>query len=160
MNCASDPAAPLFPDTEQLLRAFCGEPVPTAWREMAEAAAAMVGVQQKRRAAMRRFVVPEECSHGDLLAAVRTFIGAEIELATLATTIDHAVARMLQDRETRTEVRHTETVGSVVSRLAELWLNDLHSDRDEDSRRLKRIGHAYDCLIADLTACKRLPPDM
>ncbi|MEV6322728.1 hypothetical protein AB0M45_16265 [Nocardia sp. NPDC051787] len=48
----------------------------------------------------------------------------------------------------------------MVSRLAELWLNDLDSDRDEDSWWLKRIGYAYDCLMTDLTMGRRLPPDM
>ncbi|MGQ4616858.1 hypothetical protein [Nocardia sp. R7R-8] len=160
MTLEPEAPVPLFPDAEHLLRAFCGERMPMAWREMAETAAAMIPAQHKRRAALRRFATPESCTRSDLLEAARTFSSAEIELAALATTIDHLVARVLRDRRTVSEVRHTETVGLVVSRLAELWLNDLDSDRGEHSWWLTRIGHAYDCLITDLTMGRRLPPDM
>ncbi|WP_280336983.1 hypothetical protein [Nocardia wallacei] len=151
---------PLFPNAEHLRRAFRGDAVALPLPGLADAASAMISVHHQRREALRQLHAPDALSANALRQAVREFTTAEAQLTTLATAIDRNVVRVLRSRPHVAGVWHTETVGSIVSRLAELWLNYLDSQTHEDAYRVARISDAYNCLVAELTTGRRLPPDM
>ncbi len=151
---------PLFPDAKQLQRAFCGEAVASACPDIIDAAAAMILSHHKRREAVQRMYQLDMLTYSELRHAVSEFNTAEVELASLATVIDQAVAQVLRDRPHVSGVWHTETLGLVVSRLAELWLNYLDSTQHEDAFWMARISDAYNCLTIELTTGRRLPPDI
>jgi hypothetical protein len=151
---------PLFPDAAHLQRAFRGEVPASAWMELTGAAAAMIPAHHTRRAALQRMYEPDTVPANELRAAVDAFTRVEVELAALATLIDQTVARILRGRTHVSGIWHTETVGLVVSRMAELWLNYLEGNRHEDAFWVARISDAYNCLITELTTGRRLPPDM
>jgi len=151
---------PLFPDAKQLQRAFCGEAVVSACPDIIDAAAAMILSHHKRREAVQRMYQLDMLSYSELRHVVTEFKTAEVELAALATVIDEAVAQVLRGRPHISGVWHTETLGLVVSRLAELWLNYLDSTRHEDAFWVARISDAYNGLVAELMMGRRLPPDV
>ncbi len=103
---------------------------------------------------------PDALSDSMLRQAVENFNAAEAQLATLAATIDQAVTRVLRSRKHVAGMWHTETVGLVVSRLAELWLDYLDRQSHEDAYWVARMSDAYNCLVAELATGRRLPPDM
>ncbi|WP_280362044.1 hypothetical protein [Nocardia wallacei] len=150
----------LFPDAAQLQRAFHGDVVVSPYPDMTDAAAGMILAHHKRREAVRQTYQLDALSCTNLRHAVRQFNTAEVELAALAMVIDQAVAQILRGRTHVSGVWHTETVGLVVSRMAELWLNYLDSQSHEDAYWVARMSDAYNCLVAELTTGRRLPPDM
>lgn len=150
----------LFPHAEQLHRAFRGDIVVSPCPDITDAVAGMTLSHHKRREAVRRMYQLEVLSCNELRKAVGDFSAAEIELAALATVIDRAVAQILRGRSHVSGVWHTETVGLVISRLAELWLNYLGTNLHEDAFWVARMSDAYNCLITELTTGRRLPPDM
>ncbi|MEU4706761.1 hypothetical protein AB0G00_10025 [Nocardia salmonicida] len=153
-------ALPLFPNAEHLQRAFRGDVAASPLVRLTNAASAMIPLHHQRREALRRLNKPDVLSSHALRQAVKEFTAAEAQLTTLATTIDQSVAKVLRSRPHVAGVWHTETVGLVVSRLAELWLNYLDSQAHEDAYWVARISDAYNCLVAELTTGRRLPPDM
>ncbi|WP_280498175.1 hypothetical protein [Nocardia asiatica] len=155
-----DDDLPLFPNAEHLQRAFRGDVVISPSRELTDAASALIPVRHQRRAAIRQMYEPDLLPNNALRQAVRDFNAAENQLAVLATSIDQTVARMLRGRQHVAGMWHTETVGLVVSRLAELWLNYWDSQAHEDAYQVARISDAYNCLVAELATGRRLPPDM
>jgi hypothetical protein len=102
----------------------------------------------------------EIVSSDELRRAVGDFISAEVGLAAIATIIDRNVSEQLQGRTHVAGVWHTETLGLVISRMAELWLNYLEHSRHEDAFWVARMSDAYNCLIVELTEGRRLPPDL
>ncbi|MEV0772756.1 hypothetical protein [Nocardia salmonicida] len=150
----------LLPTAEHLQRAFRGDVVASPLVGLTDAASAMIPVHHQRRESIRRMYRPELLSAIELRQAVKDFTAAEFKLAALATTIDRAVATALGGRSHVAGVWHTETVGLVVSRMAELWLNYIESHGHEDAYWVARISDAYNGLVAELTAGRRLPPDM
>ncbi|WP_454199263.1 hypothetical protein [Nocardia sp. Marseille-Q1738] len=160
MKCNRSISDQLFPNAEQLCRAFRGEVAMSHSTTLMDAASAMIPVHHKRREVIRLMRTPEALSTSELRCAVSDFNAVEIELATLATKIDHAVANTLRGRRRVSGVWHTETVGLVVSRMAGLWLKYLDSSRHEDAFWVARMSDAYNCLITDLTEGRRLPPDV
>ncbi|MEU2177569.1 hypothetical protein ABZ552_25420 [Nocardia sp. NPDC019219] len=150
----------LFPNAKHLQRAFRGDVVTSPLTCLTDTAAAMIPVHHQRREALRRLNVPDAMSIIALRQAVKDFTTAEGQLMGLATAIDQNVVEVLRNRRHVAGVWHTETVGLVVSRLAELWLNYLDSQTHEDAFRVARISDAYNCLVAELTTGRRLPPDM
>ncbi|WP_280494646.1 hypothetical protein [Nocardia farcinica] len=151
---------PLFPNAEHLQRAFRGDVVASPLAGLTDAASAMIPVHHQRREALLQLNALDALSTTALHQAVKEFTAAEAQLTTLATAIDQSVARVLRGRPHVAGVWHTETVGLVVSRLAELWLNYLDSQTHEDAYWVARISNAYNCLVAELTTGRRLPPDM
>ncbi len=151
---------PLFPNAEHLQRAFRGDVVASPLVELTDAASAMIPVHHQRRAALQQMNAPDALSTNALCQAVKEFTTSEAQLTTLATAIDQSVVKVLRSRRHVAGVWHTETVGLVVCRLAELWLNYLASQTHEDAYWVARISDAYNCLVAELTTGRRLPPDM
>ncbi len=151
---------PLFPNAEHLQRAFRGDVVTSPLVTLTDAASAMIPVHYKRRDAIRQLNEPDLLSSNALRQMVKNYNAAEVQLATLAAAIDQIVASVLRSRKHVAGVWHTETVGLVVSRLAELWLNYLDSQAHEDAYWVARMSDAYNCLVAELTTGRRLPPDM
>ncbi|MBF6328116.1 hypothetical protein [Nocardia transvalensis] len=150
----------LFPNAEQLQRAFRGDTAVSASADLTGASSAMIPLHRKRSAAIQLMRQPDLVSGNQFRAAVRDLVATEGELTALAATIDRTVARILQGRRRVSGVWHAETVGMVISRMAELWLNYLDSNRHQDAFWIARISDAYNCLIADLATGPRLPPDM
>lgn len=151
---------PLFPTAEHLQRAFRGDVVTSPLADLTDAASALIPLHCQRREAMRQMAEPDALSDSMLRQAVKNFNAAEAQLATLAATIDQAVTRVLRSRKHVAGMWHTETVGLVVSRLAELWLDYLDSQSHEDAYWVARMSDAYNCLVAELATGRRLPPDM
>ncbi|MFJ1457469.1 hypothetical protein [Nocardia sp. N2S4-5] len=150
----------LFPNAEHLQRAFRADVVASPPVTLTDSASAMIPLQHQRREALHAMHEPDALSANDLRQVVQKFTAAEVELAALAMVIDRVVASALRSRKHVAGVWHTETVGSVVSRLAELWLNYLDRQTHEDAYWVARTSDAYNCLVAELTTGRRLPPDM
>ncbi|WP_280314740.1 hypothetical protein [Nocardia wallacei] len=150
----------LLPDAVHLHKAFRGEVDATEAMSILDAAARMIPIQHKRKEAIRRMREPDGLSGDELRRAVGDFTAAEVSLAALATVIDHNVAAVLRGRDHVSGVWHTETVGLVISRMAELWLNYLGSQSHEDAYWVARMSDAYNCLVVELSTGRRLPPDM
>jgi hypothetical protein len=151
---------PLFPSAEHLQRAFRGDVVASRLTGLTDAASAMIPIHHQRREALLQLNAPDALSANALRQAVKEFTTAEAQLTTLATVIDQTVVTVLRSRRHVAGVWHTETLGLVISRLAELWLNYLDSHTHEDAYWVARISDAYNCLVAELTTGRRLPPDM
>ncbi|MGV9585502.1 hypothetical protein [Nocardia farcinica] len=152
--------SPLFPNAEHFQRAFRGDVVPSPLAGLTDAASAMIPVHHQRRESWRKLKAPDALSDNALRQAVKDLAATEGQLAALAMAIDHSVVQTLRSRQHVAGVWHTETVGLVVSRLAELWLNYLDSHSHEDAYWVARISDAYNYLVAELTTGRRLPPDM
>lgn len=160
MSVAMMNKPPLFPNAEHLQRAFRGDVVASPLAALTDAASAMIPVHHQRREALQQLNALDALSTNALRQAVTEFTAAEAQLTTLATAIDQSVLTVLRSRPHVAGVWHTETVGLVVSRLAELWLNYLDSQTHEDAYWVARLSDAYNCLVAELTTGRRLPPDM
>ena len=152
--------SPLFPDAEQLHRAFHGDTNGAAPMSILDAAARMVPEQHKRKVAVERLCQADTLSSDELHQAVGDFTAAEVSLAALATIIDRTVAHVLGARSHVAGLWHTETVGSVISRMAEMWITYLDSAQHEDAFWVARMSDAYNCLVLELAEGRRLPPDM
>ncbi|MBB5918440.1 hypothetical protein BJY24_007352 [Nocardia transvalensis] len=151
---------PSLPNAKQLHRAFRGEVEAIEPVKILDAAARMVPVYDKRKKAVRTMREQDGVASDELRRAVGDFITAEVSLAALAMTIDRNVSEVLRGRDHVSGVWHTETVGLVVSRMAELWLNYLDNQSHEDAYWVARMSDAYNFLVAELTTGRRLPPDM
>ncbi|WP_063039222.1 hypothetical protein [Nocardia pseudovaccinii] len=149
----------MLPNAEQLHKAFRGEGN-AALTSVIDAASRMIPIHHKRKEAIRRMQQPDGMSGNELRRAVGDFTAAESSLASLATAIDRSVATALQGRQHVSGVWHTETVGLVISRMAELWLSYINSQAHEDAFRVARMSDAYNFLITELAEGRRLPPDM
>ncbi|WP_280362158.1 hypothetical protein [Nocardia wallacei] len=151
---------PFLPDAANLHKAFRGEVKAVQPMGIIDAAARMIPIQDKRREAIRRIREPDGVSSRELRRAVGDFTAAEVSLAALVSIVDDSVSRALRGRNHVSGVWHTETVGLVVSRMAELWLDYLDSQNHEDAHRVARMSDAYNCLVVELATGRRLPPDM
>lgn len=147
----------LFPTSAQLHRAFRGEVVESPYPDITDAATGMILRHHNRRKALRVMLQADALSCSELRRAVRKFTTAEIELAALATVVDQTIANTLPDHPDASAVWHTETVGLVISRMAELFLKYLDTADDEDQFWMHRISESYDGLIAQVTREGRLP---
>lgn len=102
-----------------------------------------------------------------LRAAGHGLVASRTDIAALAAVINTAVCQRIPRRNSEAGtpiVRHTESVGEVVTRMAELWemLESTPQDLDNHPQLavLAAICDGYDVLAADIVAGRRLPLGM
>lgn len=102
-------------------------------------------------------------SDADVAASKRTIDGLNMARVDLVDQIDEWVGGRVHSRETAS--LHTETLGSVVDRLAIAWVrsNNLASAGPSDRARLAltqlvELADSYDDLVRDLAAGQRRLP--
>lgn len=170
------PLEPL-PSSEMFLATFAGF-TPVAAPDILEPAEDLVECQRQYRQAFAVLSHPN-ASAEQLKAAAAALISAHADLEMLIMVIDDAVAdRLLQRRNGRQYDQrsaspvdgaadvavHTESVGEIAARMAELWeqLVERASDLDElpEAYQLCELSAAYDHLAAEIESGRRIPPGL
>lgn len=102
-------------------------------------------------------------SDADVAASKRTIDGLNMARVDLVDQIDEWVSRRVHSRETAS--LHTETLGSVVDRLAIAWVrsNNLTTSGPSDRARLAltqlvELADSYDDLVRDIASGQRRLP--
>lgn len=168
------PMEPL-PSAEMFLATFAGMQLVTA-NEILSPAFDLVACQREERLA-DAVLTDETSSLEDLRVAGRRLISARTDISMLIMIIDEAVnERLLQHRsdhlaapeasavrDVRSPVPlHTESVGDIAARMAELWeiLHSTDSDRDchPEAELLVQLCDGYDTLIAEVESDRRRLP--
>ncbi|MBF6175571.1 hypothetical protein [Nocardia blacklockiae] len=159
-SATGDPCKRLLPTAGCLHRAFRSESDDGVPVSLVDAAARMVAVQRARMAAQLQLREASAVSDDELRSVVGEFVAAEAALAALVTGVDRHVATALGGRSHVSGVWHTETVGLVIARMAGMRLDYRVAPAHEDAFRIARLSDAYNSLVGDLCAGRRLPPDM
>ncbi|WP_433576795.1 hypothetical protein [Nocardia brasiliensis] len=173
------PAEPL-PSSEMFLATFAGQR-PIAGGDILDAAFDLVACHREERLA-EAILTDQTSSLEELRVAGQSLVSVRADIAMLVTIIDEAVwERLLRRRrdhlttpiatppgclrDARKVVsKHTESVGDVAARMAELWeavsytATDL-ADRPE-AQLLAELCDGYDGLAAEIEAGRRLPAGM
>ncbi|WP_338773041.1 hypothetical protein V7968_16365 [Nocardia vulneris] len=171
------PVEPL-PSSEMLLATFAGTQSVTII-DILHPAFDLVACQREYRVAFDVLESGTE-SVALLTRAVAELVSAQADIEMLIDIIDEAVEkRLLQHckgwkRPTSTEpehfttmpmvVVHTETIGQIIARMAELWeMVSASSDALRDlpeANRLAELCDGYDTLAAEIEAGRRVPPGL
>ncbi|WP_378741384.1 hypothetical protein [Nocardia brasiliensis] len=136
----------------------------------------LVACQRDERLA-DAILTDQTSSLDELRAAGKSLNSARTDISMLITLIDEAVQERLQQRRHDHRATpipsvvadppshvplHTESVGDIAARMAELWeiLYTTDSDRDNhpEAELLAQLCDGYDTLIADIESGRRLPP--
>lgn len=165
-----------LPSSEMLLAAFAGVR-PVAGRDILDPAFDLVACQREERIA-EATLTDQTASLGELRTAGRTLVSARTDIVMLVTIIDEAVRERLKMRsrhdptapvlpltpgsKPRDLVIHTESVGDIAARMAELWglLNGYAPDVSDppEAVLLMELCDGYDALAAEIESGRRLPP--
>jgi hypothetical protein len=165
-----------LPTSGMLLAAFAGATPMTAIDILAPAAQLVSCHKRSRRAAAtlrNRYATYERLKY-----AVAELVSSQEEMNSLIESIDAAVTERLKQhrRARRIGIRlspaarrgigpvvvHTETIGAIAARMAELWdvvaMQGPVLDELPEARRLMELRESYDCLASEIEAGRRLPP--
>ena len=170
------PVEPL-PSSEMFLRTFAGSQ-PVAATDILDPAFDLVDCRRQHRVALETLSRPSATAER-MKAAAAELISARTDTEMLIMVIDEAVAdRLLQQRKRGKSdvpptssvdsvlevVVHTESVGEIAARMADLWerLVDRASELDElpEAHQLCELSAAYDHLAAEIESGRRIPPGM
>ncbi|MGW4370789.1 hypothetical protein ACWEKT_34635 [Nocardia takedensis] len=164
-----------LPSSEMFLACFAGIR-PVVGADVLDPAFDLVACQREKRLA-EAALMDESASLDALRTAGRTLAAARSDIMMLVTVIDEAVrerlkARRLFDPSTLASpsalaqtpsgvVVHTESVGDVAARLAELWelLSDNAADAEDppEAVLLSELCDGYDALAAEIESGRRIP---
>jgi hypothetical protein len=107
--------------------------------------------------------------------AAAELVSAQDDIEFLVCLIDEAVAQRLKRRQKEqlavqadrvpAVAIHTQSIGEIAARMAELWESVLvqATDRDDDlpaAEQLVQLCTGYDCLAAEIESGRRLPPGL
>ncbi|WP_280447101.1 hypothetical protein [Nocardia brasiliensis] len=158
------PTGPL-PSSETLLAAFAGARTDGA-RDILDPAFDLVASARQQRLA-EVILTDGQYPLPLLRAAGHSLVASRTDIAALANGINAAVCQRIPRRSSEAGaqvVRHTESVGEVVARMAELWemLESALPDLDDHPQVavLAAICDGYDALAADIAAGRRVPLGM
>lgn len=176
VDAAPNPALiELLPSSKTFLASFAGVR-PIAGRDILDPAFDLVACQREERLA-EEILTDETASLEELRTAGKALVSARTDIVMLVTIIDDAVRDRLKMRRRHDQsapvlpfapdnrpldvVAHTESVGDIVARMAELWelLNAFApdvSDRPE-AALLMELCDGYDALAAEIKSGRRLP---
>ncbi|MGW4370123.1 hypothetical protein ACWEKT_31200 [Nocardia takedensis] len=166
--------APL-PSSEMFLACFTGAR-PLTGGDILDPAFDLVACQREERLA-EAILMDETASLDELRTAGRTLAAARTDIIMLVTIIDEAVRDRLKQHHGFDPsaarkpfapvdgfsgvVVHTESVGDVAARMAELWeLLDAREPDDVDPPEavlLNELCEGYDVLAAEIEAGRRIP---
>ncbi|GAB2694213.1 hypothetical protein [Nocardia thraciensis] len=173
------PPEPL-PSSEMFLATFAGAQPVTAG-DILNPAYGMVECQRDYRLAVE-VLADTEAAYGELQAAAKTLVLTQADLDMLTIVIDDAVlARIALQRKALAlasssiqapldqppEVpTHTESVGEIAAKLAELWERAVSKGADPqatataEAHELAVLCDGYDCLAAEIESGQRTLPGM
>ncbi|WP_433679205.1 hypothetical protein [Nocardia sp. CA-119907] len=170
------PIEPL-PSSEMVLAAIAGMVQVTA-TAILDPAGEFVECQRQYRSALA-VLNQTSASAEQMKEAAAVLASAKSDVDMLIMVIDESVAdRLLQRRKDRLHMRpsappadsapnvvvHTESVGMIAARMAELWerLVAKASDLDElpEAHQLCELCAAYDAFAAEIESGRRLPPGL
>ncbi|MGW6423028.1 hypothetical protein ACWF82_10165 [Nocardia sp. NPDC055053] len=164
-----------LPSSEMFLASFA-RLRPVAGRDILEPSFDLVACQREERLA-EEILTDETASLEELRTAGRTLVSARTDIVMLVTIIDDAVRDRLKMRRRHDQsvpvlpfapdntqldvVAHTESVGDIAARMAQLWelLNAYApnvSDRPE-AVLLMELCDGYDALAAEIETGRRIP---
>ncbi len=158
-----------------IVASFAGV-LPIAGRDILDPAFDLVACQREQRLA-EKILTDETASLEGLRMAGRTLVLARTDTVMLVTLIDDAVRERLKtrcrhdptapvlpvtpDNKPPDLVVHTESVGDIVARMAELWgLLDTYAPDVSDPPEavlLTELCDGYDALAAEIETGRRLP---
>ncbi|MGW5922306.1 hypothetical protein ACWFPY_25240 [Nocardia fluminea] len=164
-----------LPSSEMIVASFAGV-LPIAGRDILDPAFDLVACQRERRLA-EEILTDETASLEGLRMAGRNLVSARTDTVMLITLIDDAVREQLKmrcrhdptapalpmtpDNKPSDTVMHTESVGDVVARMAELWelLGAYAPDVSDppEAVLLMELCDSYDALAAEIEIGRRLP---
>lgn len=162
-----------LPSSEMLLASFAGVR-PIAGRDILDPAFDLVACQREERLA-EEILTDETASLEELRTAGRTLVSARTDIVMLVTIIDDAVRDRLKmryrhgapvvpltpDNKPPGVVVHTESVGDIAARMAELWgLLDAYAPDVSDPPEavlLVELCDGYDALAAEIETGRRIP---
>jgi hypothetical protein len=176
-----DPAATLvervpvepLPSGQMLLAALAGI-MPVTATDILDPAFDLVACHRQYRLALD-VLGSGTTSAERLTAAAADVVAAQMDIGMLVTVIDTAITdRLLQRRKDQCDqtetsavegcrdvVVHTESLGQIAARMADLWdrLIAAGSQRDElaHADQLCALCDAYDMLVAEIESGRRLP---
>ncbi|WP_433755800.1 hypothetical protein [Nocardia sp. CA-135398] len=170
------PIEPL-PSSEMVLAAFAGM-VPVTATDILDPAGEFVECQRQYRLALA-VLSQTGASAEQMKEAAAELVSARSDIEMLIMVIDESVAdRLLRRRKDELRVRpvipragtapnvvvHTESVGMIAARMADLWerLVAKASDLDElpEAYQLCELCAAYDVFAAEIESGRRLPPGL
>lgn len=158
-----------------IVASFAGV-LPIAGRDILDPAFDLVACQREERLA-EEILTDESASLEELRTAGRTLVSVRTDIVMLITLIDDAVREQLKlrchhdptapvlpvtpDNKRPDVVMHTESVGDVVARMAELWelLGAYAPDVSDppEAVLLMELCDGYDALAAEIEIGRRLP---
>ncbi|MFD3431253.1 hypothetical protein [Nocardia fluminea] len=164
-----------LPSSEMFLASFAGVR-PIAGRDILDPAFDLVACQCEERLA-EAILTDETASLEELRTAGESLVSARTDIVMLVTIIDDAVREWLKARchgdptapvlpvtpnnKPRGVVVHTESVGDIAARMAELWglLNAYAPDVSDppEAVLLMELCDGYDALAAEIESGRRLP---
>ncbi|MGS2809300.1 hypothetical protein [Nocardia sp. MW-W600-9] len=164
-----------LPSSEMFLASFAGVR-PVAGRDILDPAFDLVACQREERLA-EEILTDETASLEELRTAGRNLVSARTDIVMLVTIIDDAVRDRLKarcrhdpsapvlpltpDNKPPDVVMHTESVGDVAARMAELWglLGAYAPDVSDppEAVLLMELCDGYDALAAEIESGRRLP---
>ncbi|MEV0710401.1 hypothetical protein [Nocardia aurea] len=171
-NSGTEPIEPL-PSSEMFLAAFAGVR-PIIAGDILDPAFDLVACQREERLA-EEILTDETAGLEELRAAGRTLAASRSDIVMLMTVIDEAVrARLARSHRTAPTatlamtarrsgprmVVHTESIGDIAARMAELWELLDAADDDVDPPEavlLLELREGYDHLAAEIEAGRRIP---
>lgn len=166
-----------LPSSEMFLAAFAGF-TPVAAPDILEPAGELVECQRQDRRAFEMLSDPS-ASAEQLKSAAAELVSARSDIDLLAMVIDDAIADRLLQRRNRRKfdplltspvdatplvVVHTESVGAIAARMADLWVSVMAKaellEEMPQAHQLCELCVSYDSLAADIESGRRLPPGL
>lgn len=165
-----------LPSSERLLAAFAGVRQ-LHGSDIVDTAVDLVACQRQHRQALLA-LADEQIGHHELKQAASELVSARADSNILTAVIDNAVDQQQQQRalmapatpppvpidgvpeDTPVMVVQTESIGALVARMADLWVQVLDAEATDEeppeATQLAQLCQGYDCLVAAIESGQQL----